>query len=330
MHVRLTYCLLNVDNLGMDQLRSMEIFAEVARLRSFSAAARALGLTRAVVSKHIMQLEQRLGARLLYRSTREVSLTEAGHAYLPGCEAAVELAREAARAIQPEGAELAGPLRIQAPSSFGSLWLADAVARFSLRHPLLQPTLVVDDALLDPIRHGFDLSIRVGGIPDTSGLALRRLAPCRGMLCASPAYLEKHGVPQSPEALLAHQCLHFSHLTDGTSWHFTRRQEQRTVRVAAGFTSNNGLVLHHAALRGLGIVYSTTFLAWQSLIEGALVQVLPDWELPLNDLSALYPAGRQLSPKVRALIDFLVDEYHPLPPWDAALSSLSADAPAAF
>ena len=304
----------------MDQLHSMEIFIAVARLRSFSAAGRELGITRAMVSKSIMQLEQRLGARLLYRSTREVSLTDAGQAYLAPCVATVEQSREATRAVSPAGAELAGALRIQAPSSFGSEWLADAVARFSLRHPLLRPSLFVDDALLDPIRHGFDLSIRVGGIPDTSGLSQRRLAPCRGVLCASPAYIAAHGMPGSPDDLLAHQCLHFSHLTDGTSWRFQRAGEERTVRVSAGFTSNNGLVLHQAALRGLGVVYSTTFLAWRNLLDGTLVRVLPDWELPLNHLTALYPASRQLSPKVRALIDFLLEQYQPEPPWDAALS----------
>ncbi|MDQ1923003.1 LysR family transcriptional regulator [Massilia pseudoviolaceinigra] len=303
----------------MDQLRAMEIFVEVARLRSFSAAGRRLGLTRAMVSKHIMQLESKLDARLLHRSTREVSLTDAGHAYLAPCLATVEQAREAARAISPAGAELAGALRIQAPSGFGSAWLADAVARFSLRHRLLTPSLFVDDALLDPIRHGFDLTIRVGGIPDSSGLAMRRLAPCRGVLCASPDYVARWGMPQTPEALLDHQCLHFSHLTDGTSWHFTRGSERRTVRVNAGFTANNGLVLQQAAERGLGIVYNTTFLAWQKLIDGALLPVLPDWELPLNDLSALYPASRQLSPKVRALVDFLVEEYR-VAPWDLALA----------
>jgi DNA-binding transcriptional LysR family regulator len=301
----------------MDQLHAMEIFTAVARLRSFSAAGRELGLTRAMVSKHILQLEAKLGARLLYRSTREVSLTEAGQAYLAPCTATVAQARAAALAIRPAGAELAGALRIQAPSSFGSAWLADAVARFSLLHPKLRPSLHLDDALLDPIRHGFDLSIRVGGIPDTSGLALRRLAPCRGVLCASPDYLARHGQPAAPDDLLGHQCLHFSHLTDGTSWHFARGAEQRTVRVDAGFTSNNGLVLHQAALRGLGIVYSTTFLAWRALQDGTLVRVLPEWELPLNDLTALYPAGRQLSPKVRALIDFLLEQYQPVPPWDA-------------
>jgi DNA-binding transcriptional LysR family regulator len=303
----------------MDQLHAMEIFVEVARLRSFSAAGRQLGLTRAMVSKHIMQLEARLEARLLHRSTREVSLTEAGQAYLAPCIATVDQAREAARAISPAGTELAGALRIQAPSSFGSEWLADAVARFALRHPLLAPSLFVDDALLDPIKHGFDLSIRVGGIPDSSGLAMRPLAPCRGVLCASPAYLARWGVPDEPEALLRHQCLHFSHLTDGTSWHFARGAQRRTVRVNAGFTANNGLVLQQAALRGLGIVYNTSFLAWRSLIEGSLVPVLADWALPLNDLSALYPSSRQRSPKVRALVDFLVDEYQPEPPWDRAL-----------
>ncbi|SFU37064.1 LysR family transcriptional regulator [Pseudoduganella namucuonensis] len=305
----------------MDQLRAMEIFVEVARLRSFSAAGRRLGLTRAMVSKHIMQLEDRLQARLLHRSTREVSLTDVGQAYLEPCMATVAQAREAARVVTHAGVELAGPLRIQAPSSFGGLWLADALARFSLPHPRLTPLLYVDDALLDPIEHGFDLTIRVGGIPDSHALSMRPLAPCKGVLCASPAYLAKAGRPQAPEDLHRHQCLHFSHLTDGATWRFARGEERTAVRVNVGFTANNGLVLHQAALRGLGIVYSTTFLAWQALLDGSLVPVLDDWELPLNHLSALYPASRQPSPKVRALIDFLVAEYQPVPPWDAALAA---------
>ena len=308
----------------MDQLRAMEIFVEVARLRSFSEAGRRLGLTRAMVSKHILQLEDRLQARLLHRSTREVSLTDAGQAYLAPCMATVEQAREAARVVIQAGAELAGPLRIQAPSSFGSEWLAGAVARFNLLHPQLSPMLYLDDALLDPIEHGFDLTIRVGGIPDVHALAMRPLAPCRGVLCASPDYLARHGVPQTPEDLHDHRCLHFSHLTDGTAWHFSKGEERRTVRVQAAFTANNGLVLQQAARQGLGIVYNTTFLAWRALAEGSLVPVLADWELPLNYLSALYPASRQPSPKVRALIDFLVAEYQPdgqpVPPWDRKLT----------
>lgn len=313
----------------------MEIFVEVARQRSFSAAGRRLGLSRALVSKQLLQLEQKLGVRLLHRSTREVSLTDAGQAYLAPCSAAVAQAQEAARIVTQQGAELAGPLRIQAPSSFGTAWLADALARFSLPHPQLQPLLHVDDALLDPIEHGFDLTIRVGGIPDSRALAIRPLAPCRAVLCASPAYLARHGMPATPADLLHHRCLHFSHLTDGTAWHFTRDSEGEgeacTVRVDAGFTSNNGMVLHGAALQGMGIVYSTTFLAWRALLDGSLVQVLPGWQLPLNFLSALYPASRQPSPKVRRLIDFLVAEYQPVPPWDAALaqSAVTVQAPSA-
>ncbi len=302
----------------------MEIFIEVARQRSFSEAGRRLGLTRAMVSKHILQLEDKLQARLLHRSTREVSLTDAGQAYLAPCMATVVQSQEAARALSQAtqaGAELAGPLRIQAPSSFGSEWLADAVARFSLPHPQLSPLLYVDDALLDPIEHGFDLTIRVGGIPDVHALAMRPLAPCRGVLCASPAYLARYGVPQTPQDLHQHRCLHFSHLTDGTQWHFTRGEERQSVRVQAAFTANNGLVLQQAAQRGLGIVYNTTFLAWRALLEGSLVPVLADWELPLNHLSALYPASRQPSAKVRALIDFLVAEYQPVPPWDRELAA---------
>jgi DNA-binding transcriptional LysR family regulator len=305
----------------MDQLRAMEIFVEVARLRSFSEAGRRLGLTRAMVSKHILQLEDRLQARLLHRSTREVSLTDVGQAYLAPCMATVAQAQEAARVVAQTGAGLAGPLRIQAPSSFGSEWLAGAVARFNLLHPLLEPMLYVDDALLDPIEHGFDLTIRVGGIPDVHALAMRPLAPCRGVLCASPGYLAQHGMPLAPQDLQAHRCLHFSHLTDGTQWHFSRGEERQSVRVPAAFTANNGLVLQQAAQQGLGIVYNTTFLAWRALMEGSLVPVLTDWDLPLNHLSALYPASRQPSPKVRALIDFLVAEYQPVPPWDRELRS---------
>ncbi|WP_395402054.1 LysR family transcriptional regulator [Pseudoduganella sp. UC29_106] len=304
----------------MDQLRAMEIFVEVARQRSFSGAARRLGITRAMVSKNVLALEEKLKARLLHRSTRDVSLTDVGQAYLEPCALAVAQAQEAARVVTHAGIELAGPLRIQAPSSFGSEWLADAVARFSLPHPQLTPSLHVDDALLDPIEHGFDLTIRVGGIPDSRALAIRPLAPCVGVLCAAPAYLARWGKPSSPEDLHRHQCLHFSHLTGGIAWHFKRGDDETTVRVTPAFTANNGLVLQHAALRGLGIVYTTTFLAWRDILEGRLVPVLGEWSLPLNHLSALYPASRQPSPKVRALIDFLLVEYQPVPPWDKALS----------
>jgi len=309
----------------MDQLKAMEIFVEVARQRSFSAAGKQLGMSRALVSKLIIQLEAELGTRLLHRSTREVSLTESGRAYLEPCSQSVEQAKLARLAITQSASELAGGLRVQAPSSFGSEWLADAMARFALMHPKLQATLHVDDNLLDPFKHGFDLSIRVGGIPDSHGLQMRTLAPCRGILCASPAYLAQHGTPSHPTQLQQHRCLHFSHLTQGANWRFEQilegKTEQLTVDIIPSFSSNNGRVLHQAALRGAGIVYNTTFLSWRDLLDGKLVPVLSDWQLPLNNLTALYPSTRKVAPKIRALIDFLVDQYQPVPEWDAALMS---------
>lgn len=303
----------------MDQLTAMRAFVAVAQHCNFSAAGRELGMSRARVSRLIQQLEAQLGVSLLQRSTRDVSLTDNGLCYLAPCSACVEQARLAQQALQQNSDQLSGPLRVQAPTSFASEWLADALARFGLQHPDLQISLHVDDKLLDPIRHGFDLSIRVGGVPDSSGLQMRRLAPCHGLLCASPAYLKQHGMPQHPKDLQQHRCLHFSHLTDGRHWQFEQGASRLSVEVPVSFSSNNGKVLHQAALCGAGIAYSTSFLAWQDLLAGRLVSVLGDWQLPLNDFTALYPASRRISPKVRALIDFLIVEYQPETPWDRAL-----------
>ena len=225
----------------MDQLKAMEIFVEVARQRSFTRGRAAPGPD----ARHGQQDHHAAGrtpacapaAPLHARSEpdgRGPRLSGAVHGHRqPGAGSG---AHGGARGAGGSGAELAGPLRIQAPSSFGSAWLADAVARFSLLHPQVQAELFVDDALLDPIRHGFDLTIRVGGIPDSSALAMRPLAPCRAVLCASPAYLAQWGVPQTPQELLQHQCLHFSHLTDGTNWHFQRGEgaARRRERARAG------------------------------------------------------------------------------------------------
>jgi DNA-binding transcriptional LysR family regulator len=307
----------------MDTLKAMEVFCEVARQRSFSEAGRRLGISRALVSKHIAALEQHLQIRLLHRSTREVSLTGQGLAFLTPCEEAVQQARAALALAAHSSDQLRGILRLQAPASFASEWLADSLARFGLDHPALQIELHADDALLDPVRHGFDLSIRVGGIPDQFGLQMRTLAPCRGLLCASPAYLTRAGIPAHPSELTQHRCLHFSHLTQGARWQFQRGDEHCEVTVSPVFSANNGRALHQAALAGAGIVYHTSFLAARDIAAGRLQVVLPDWQVPLNHLTALYPATRRLSPAVRALIDVLVREFSPVPEWDK-LAGLAA------
>ena len=153
-------------------------------------------------------------------------------------------------------------------------------------------------------------------LPDQFGLQMRTLAPCRGLLCASPAYLARAGIPAHPAELTQHRCLHFSHLTQGARWQFQRDDEHCEVTVSPVFSANNGRALHQAALAGAGIVYHTSFLAARDIAAGRLQVVLPDWQVPLNHLTALYPATRRLSPAVRALIDVLVSEFSPLPEWD--------------
>lgn len=311
----LTVCRQIEDNADMDQLHAMEIFLAVADHGSLSEAGRALNISRALVSKRILQLEQSLQARLFHRSTRELSLTPQGRAYLEPCRACVTQAHAARLALQFSQQALQGELRLQAPSSFGSSWLAASLARFALRYPDLRCHLHLDDRLLDPIKHGFDLSLRVGGIPDSHGLQMRVLAPCTGLLCASPAYLHEFGEPQQPQELTQHRCLHFSHLSQGTSWQLHKEQEHCEVEISPHFSSNNGLVLHQAALAGLGIVYHVDFLAWQALQTGELRRVLGDWQLPLNQFTLLYPTHKKLSANLRALIDFLVAEFQAPLPW---------------
>lgn len=299
----------------MDQLSAMQLFLAVADHGSLSEAGRALNLSRAVVSKRLQQFEQHLQTRLFHRSTRELSLTEQGRAYLEPCRACVQQAQLAQQALQFSQQQLQGELRLQAPSSFGSSWLAQSLARFALRHPQLRCHLHLDDRLLDPIKHGFDLSLRVGGLPDSHGLQMRLLAPCTGILCASPAYLRDYGEPQHPHDLTQHRCLHFSHLSQGTNWQMQKGQEVCKVAIHAHFSSNNGLVLHQAALAGLGIAYHVDFLAWQALQRGELKAVLSDWQLPLNHFTLLYPTSKKISANLRALIDFLVEEFRAPLPW---------------
>ncbi len=299
----------------MDQLSAMQIFLAVADHGSLSEAGRALNLSRALVSKRILQLEQHLQARLFHRSTRELSLTEQGRAYLEPCRACVMQAQLAQQALQFSQQQLQGELRLQAPSSFGSSWLAQSLARFALRHPQLRCHLHLDDRLLDPIKHGFDLSLRVGGLPDSHGLQMRVLAPCTGLLCASPAYLREFGEPQHPDELTQHRCLHFSHLSQGTNWQMQKGEELCKVAIPAHFSSNNGLVLHQAVLAGLGIAYHVDFLAWQALQRGELQLVLSDWQLPLNHFTLLYPTSKKISANLRALIDFLLEEFRAPLPW---------------
>jgi DNA-binding transcriptional LysR family regulator len=303
----------------MDALSGMAVFARIVEAGSFTAAARGLGLSKPAVSKQLARLEARLGARLLNRTTRRLSLTEAGRLFHQRC---VRLLADAAAAEQAV-AELAeaprGTLRIGAPMSFGQLHLAPAIAPFLARYPELRIDLSLDDRVVDLVGEGHDLAIRIAELPP-SRLVGRRLAINRRVVCAAPAYLQAHGVPRQPRELAQHQCLNYSYLASGDDWRFRGPAGAESVRVAARFTANNGDVLRQAAVDGMGIILSPSFLVGDDLRSGRLVALLDGWQAADTGIWALYPQARQLPRKVRALVDFLVERFGPTPYWDAGIA----------
>ena len=303
----------------MDTLAGMAVFARIVEAGSFTAAARALGLSKPAVSKQLARLEGRLGARLLNRTTRRLSLTEAGQLFHQRC---VRLLADAAAAEQAV-AELAeaprGTLRVGAPMSFGQLHLAPAIVAFLARYPELRVDLSLDDRVVDLVGEGHDLAIRIAELPP-SRLVGRRLAINRRVVCAAPAYLRAHGVPRQPRELAQHQCLNYSYLASGDDWRFRGPAGAESVRVAARFTANNGDVLRQAAVDGMGIILSPSFLVGDDLRAGRLVALLDGWQAADTGIWALYPQARQLPRKVRALVDFLVERFGPTPYWDAGIA----------
>jgi len=299
----------------MDRLQAIEAFVRVVERRSFAAAARDLSSSRALVSKQIQLLETRLGVRLLNRTTRQVSLTEAGQAYYERCLRVLEEVAAADDAAAAQQHEPSGRLRINAPTSFGRLHLAGAVADFLSRHPAVEIDLTLEDRQVDLVAEGFDLAVRIARLPDSSLIA-RRLAPCRLVLCASPAYLAARGTPGSVAELAHHRCLIYAYGAQRNDWRLDGPDGPASVRVGGHFRANNGDVIQELALAGQGIALQPTFMAGPELRRGALVQVLPGYEPPPLAIQAVYPHARLLPARVRAFLDFLAARYAQEPPWD--------------
>ena len=299
----------------MDKFDAMNAFTKVVATRSFAEAGRRLGLTRSAVSKAVMELERALGARLLDRTTRRVSPTEAGLAYYERCVAILAQVEETEIQISRLHDEPKGVLKINAPMSFGMLYLAGAVAEFMARHGDLHVEMTLDDRFIDPLAEGVDVTLRIGTLTDSSLIA-RRLAPARRVLVAAPAYLERHGAPESPADLVRHRCLNYGHATFLQRWQLTEGGKPISVPIAATLSSNNGDVLREAALKGNGIAILPTFMVGADIREGRLVMVLPG-HLPTDlGIYALYAPNRYLAAKTRVFIDFLVDRFGPEPEWD--------------
>lgn len=299
----------------MSQLEEMRHFVRIVESGSISAAAEQLGLAKSGVSRRLAELEKRLGARLLNRTTRRSSLTDAGRSYYEGAvKLLADLAELDSRVTDRECA-LEGRLKIAAPLSFGLAHLTPALDEFARLHPGVRFELDFSDRQVDLIAQGFDLAIRIAELGDSS-LKARRICPIRLMLCASPAYLERYGVPASPQALSDHQVLHYD-IGGGPALRLAdaRGREQR-VQVRPSLAANNGDFLRDMAIAGHGIVLTPTFIVWQAAALGDLIEVLDDYRPPPLNAYAVYPQGRYLPRRARVFIDFLVERFGDNPYWD--------------
>ncbi|MEE8189064.1 MAG: LysR family transcriptional regulator [Kiloniellales bacterium] len=305
----------------MERLDAMAVFARVVEAESFSQAARELGLSKSAVSKQVSRLEEALGVRLLNRTTRRLSLTEAGAAYYEGCQRVVAEAEAAEQAVTQLAAAPRGRLRVNAPMSFGVRRVGPALPDFMARYPELSVEMTLNDRFVDLVEEGFDVGVRIAKLEDSSLIA-RRLAPNRRVLCAAPAYMAERGQPAALDDLQDRECLLYSYQTAGDVWRLCGPGGERRLRVTGRLRINNGDALLAAAIGGLGIAFLPTFICGEDLRAGRLVHILPEWSEPADTaVYAVYPAARHLSPKVRVFVDFLAERFGGTPYWDEELSA---------
>lgn len=294
-------------------IEHLRLFVRLASTHNISLAGEALGLSPAVASAHISKLEQSLGVRLLHRTTRKVSLTEEGEAFLPHAEDVLDSVQAARTAIGADAAAPRGTLRIAAPASFARLHLVPALKGFLSRYPDLRIDLRLSDSIVDLVEGGYDIAIRNSYLKDSS-LVARKLATDKRIVCASAQYLAEHGEPASPQDLLQHNCLQLTGLDD---WVFASPTGQQRIKVSGNLSTDNGDAVRDACISGLGVTISSIWSVYQQIKSGELQQVLADYPLQSDTaIWAVYPSSRLLAPKVRAFIDHFSDYYGSPPYWD--------------
>jgi DNA-binding transcriptional LysR family regulator len=306
----------------LDRLTGLEVFTKVAAAGSFSAAGRAMGMSQTMVTKHIAALEARLGIKLFHRSTRRLSITEAGRSYLEASERILSEFDAADAAVAADRFEPRGLLRLNAPVAFGARQIASLLSEFAQRHPLVTVELGLNDRLVDLAEEGWDLAIRIGSLSNSSLIA-RRIAPCRTVVCAAPSYLKARGKPRTVSRLADHNCLGYtlSRLTGVDRWVFGARGEV-PVPVSGNLRANNGDALRAAAIAGQGLIYQPTFIVADDLRAGTLVALTMDQPtVEFGGIYAVFLPDRHPAAKVRAFIDFIATRFAPEPPWDRDLAS---------
>jgi DNA-binding transcriptional LysR family regulator len=281
-------------------------FTKVVEAGSFTKAAAALGVPKSTVSRKVAALEERLGARLLHRTTRKLRLTEIGEAFHNRCSHILTDLEEAELAVSETHGNPQGTLRITAPMDIGAHLLGEVIRKYGEAYPQVKVEVYLNDRLVNLVEEGFDLAIRAGKLAD-SGLIARKLGSASFILCATPEYLEKHGTPMRPEDLKDHRCLLFSAAGLHSNWTLIGPEGAVSIPVDGPLSTNHFSLNHCAALAGMGIGFMPVFHAAEGLEDGRLVRVLPEHRSPLSGLYAVYPSNRHLVAKVRAFLDLLVE-----------------------
>ncbi|WP_455924435.1 LysR family transcriptional regulator [Pseudomonas putida] len=288
----------------MDRLAAMETFVSVLEAGSFSAAARRLNLGQPAISKTIAQLEERLGVRLVLRSTRGLTPTEAGTAYYERAKRAIEEAHEADLAARGAGSELHGTLRVCAAVTFARLHVLPHLATFLDAHPELNIDIVLDDRTVNLVEEGIDIALRMGALAD-SNLIARKIGECQRLVLATPAYVQAHGKPCNPTDLAQHPAVIFAQAGGGEHWAFKQGSTVQSVTVSGRVRVSAAEGVRAAVLAGLGVALTSRWMFAEELAKGEVVPLLEDWQLPPLDLWAVFPTGRLASAKARAFVDFV-------------------------
>jgi DNA-binding transcriptional LysR family regulator len=300
----------------MNEFSAIPVFVAVVDNGGFSAAARSLGVSKSAVSKRVNQLESHLGVRLLHRTTRKLSLTEAGERYFEHAAQALRAADKAEDAVTELQGEPQGKLKISSPMSFGRLHVAPLIPKFLQRYPKLHIDLVMDDKNIDLVAAGIDVAIRSGDMADSTLIA-RKLAPLRQVLCASPAYIEHYGMPVIPSELCERNCILFSYSGDANEWTLNKDGQSEAVMVSGSYRVNNSEAILEALREGVGIGRLPTFVAGPDLQAGNLLRVLDSYHIPDHIFYAVFPERQYLPAKVRAFLDFTVEYFGgDQPYWD--------------
>jgi DNA-binding transcriptional LysR family regulator len=306
----------------MDRLTSMTTFVKVVEHGGFSAAARALDMSPSMVTTHVQALEERLGVRLLNRSTRRVGLTEVGQAYFERCVQILAELDDADQVAQVLQSTPRGTLRLNT-SIMMPPFIGPVIAEYVKRYPDVAVDMVISDRMVDLVEEGFDLCIRVTPIPDSS-LIVRSLAAYRLVVCAAPEYLAAAGVPRQPSDLTHHNCLVFSQLPWGSEWRFTGPDGEQRIQVSGNMRSNSAVALRLAALHGQGVLATMSFQVANDIASGRLVPLLTEFIPTDSSVLAVYPHRHRLSAKVRSFIDLLAQHFREDPLWVAASAPRAA------